>query len=80
MFVYLFFFDLSIRGNANVTVGMTADGNYRFEGVEDKIGCIQWMDNGEELEFSQNGDELLVKATRYPSGMSTCVRVAKANI
>ena len=78
--LYLFFFDMSIKGHANVTVGMTADGSYHFEGVEDKVSSIQWMDNGEILEFEQKEHELNVKATRYPSGMSTCVRVAKASL
>ena len=77
---YLFFFDLSISGDAHVTVGMTADGSYHFEGVDDEFDCIKWMDNDEVLAFVQNGDQLNVKATRYPSGMTTSVRVAKATI
>jgi len=44
------------------------------------LSGVEWMDNGESLEFSQNGDKLCVKVTRFPYGMSTCVRVAKAKI
>lgn len=38
---YMFFFDLSIQGDAHVTVGMTPDGKYAFYGVEDEIMSIE---------------------------------------
>ena len=41
---------------------------------------IEWMDNGESLDFVQNDNMLSVNATGFPYGMSTCVRVAKANL
>ena len=78
--LYMFIFDLSIQGNEHVTVGMTPDGKYAFDGVSDEIISIEWMDNGEKLEFTQSGEHLEVLATGYPSGMSTCVRVAKVQI
>ncbi|MBE6583957.1 MAG: alpha-L-fucosidase [Ruminococcaceae bacterium] len=78
--LYLFFYDLGIGGDSHVTVGIGDDGTCEFEGVKDTLSGVEWMDNGESLEFSQNGDKLCVKVTRFPYGMSTCVRVAKAKI
>lgn len=78
--LYLFFFDLTKRGNENVTVGGKYSGSYAFGNVKDKIESIEWMDNNEQLNFIQDFDMLAVDATGFPYGMSTCVRVAKARI
>ena len=78
--MYLFFYDLARNGNENVTVGGNYCGSYSFGNVKHKIESIEWMDNGEKLDFIQNDDMLAVNATGYPYGVSTCVRVAKAKI
>ncbi len=78
--LYLFFYDLARCGSENVVVGGNYCGSYAFGNVVDKVASVEWMDNGEELEFVQKDDILAVCATGFPYGMSTCVRVAKAKI
>lgn len=76
--LYLFFFDLARCGSENVVVGGNYCGAYAFGNVTDEIDSVAWMDNDEQLDFTQNGGLLAVNATGFPYGMSTCVRVAKA--
>lgn len=38
---------------------------------------MYWMDNGEALEFKQEGESLTVRLTGFPYGRSLCVRVAR---
>jgi len=78
--LYFFVYDLAREGDSHVTVGGSYAGAYGFSGVNDKIKCIKWMDNGEELSFSQNDDLLTVNFTGTPYGTSYCVRVAKAEL
>ena len=76
--LYLFFFNWAHTGNENVTIGGQYCGSYAFGNVTVDIDHIEWMDNGERLNFVQKNDILAVQATGFPYGMSTCVRVAKA--
>ncbi|MBE5816396.1 MAG: alpha-L-fucosidase [Clostridiales bacterium] len=79
--LYIFCYSLSIAGDSNVTTLMGKyTGIYAFSGVKDKIKSIEWMDNGEDLSFTQNGEDLMVNITPMPYGASYCVRVAKAII
>lgn len=78
--LYLFFYDLARCGSENVVVGGNYCGSYAFGNVTDKVASVEWMDNGERLDFTQDNNMLTVNATGFPYGMSTCVRVAKAKI
>ena len=78
--LYMFFFDMGIRGDENVIEDKRYSGAYSFDNVMDKIEWVEWMDNGEELRFIQDEAMLSVNATGYPYGMATCVRVARAKI
>ena len=78
--LYLFFFDMGIRGDENVVDDERYSGVYAFGNVTDKLEKIEWMDNGEVLDFAQSNDMLSVNATGYPYGMATCVRVARAKM
>lgn len=81
--LYLFFYDLARNGDENVVAatGMNVYcGSYSFGNVTDEIAEIEWMDNGEKLDFVQKNGMLAVNATGFPYGMSACVRVAKAKI
>ena len=78
--LYIFAYDLGTAGDENVIVDGKPVGNYAFEGVADKISSIAWMDNGEQLSFTQGKDMLGVNMTKYPYGTSYVVRVAKAEI
>ncbi len=78
--LYIFVFDLAQNGDENVVVGGNFQGAIAFSNVKEKIKSIKWMDSDEDLSFLQNGDMLSINANGYPYGVSTCVRVAKANI
>lgn len=78
--LYIFAHDLGIAGDSNVTVDGDTMANYVFEGVADSISSVEWMDNGEKLDFVQKEGMLGVRMTGYPYGTSYVVRVAKAII
>ena len=78
--LYLFIHDLGRLGNVNVTKDGKYTGFMSFNRVPDSVKGMKWMDNGEKLDFVQHGDTLSFNATGYPYGMSTCVRVAKAEL
>ncbi len=78
--LYIFCFDIGIKGDENVVVDRKGDGSYAFDNVSDKIKRIKWMDNDEELSFVQNADMLSVYLTKQDCGVSVCVRVAEAEI
>ena len=78
--LYLFFFGLQIKGDENVVENRISSTAFAFENVKDRIESIEWLDNGERLGFVQNDTLLSVNATKYPYGMATCVRVARARI
>jgi len=78
--LYLFCYSLGRQGKAHVTAGNTYYGAYAFDNVKDSVKNVRWMDNGEELSFTQADDMLTVKMTGAPYGSSFCVRVAKAEI
>ena len=79
-YLYFFVHDLGRNGNVNVTKDGKYSGYLAFNRVPDAIESIEWMDNGEQLSFVQDGESFSFNATGYPYGMSTCVRVAKAKI
>lgn len=76
--LYIFCYDLGIKGQSNVTVAGNYSGVYAFSGIKDRIKSIKWIDDNEELEFSQNNENLMVNLTGTPYGINHCVRVAKA--
>lgn len=78
--LYIFFFDLARLGSENFVVRGRYCGGFCFGNVEEKIKSIEWMDTHEEIEFIQKNKLLIVNATGYPLGYSTCVRVARAKI
>jgi len=79
-YLYFFIHDLGKQGDANVTVGTDCDNDFVFHGVPETVENVCWVDNGEELSFTQKDGEFSLYATGFPYGMSTCVRVAKAKI
>ena len=76
--LYLFIYDLAIKGDANVTVDGKYRGAYAFGGVNEEIASLTWMDTGEQLSFVNGGGMLAVNLTGHPYGVSYPVRVAKA--
>ncbi len=78
--LYIFAHDLGQKGNINVVTGKENSGVFAFSNVKDEIKTIKWMDNDEELSFSQSGDVLSVNLTAQNYGDSFVVRVAKAEL
>ncbi len=79
-YLYFFVHDLGRKGNVNVTKDGKYSGYIAFNRVPDAIESIEWMDNGEKLDFVNQGECLSVNATGFPYGMSACVRVARAKL
>jgi len=76
--LYLFCYDLGRLGSAHVTAGRSYCGAYAFDGVADSVRSVRWMDNGEDLSFTQDGGMLTVRMSGNPYGSNYVVRVAKA--
>ncbi|MCL2518228.1 MAG: alpha-L-fucosidase, partial [Oscillospiraceae bacterium] len=75
--IYLFVHDLSIVGDANVTVAGGGAGFKQFTGVDKAAKSVKWIDNDKQLEFNQDGDILNVNCTGYEYGRNLVVRVAE---
>ena len=75
--VYLFIHHLSTGGDAHVTLGGGGAGPRGFTDFEHKVSSVRWIDNGEELRFTQEGGLFCVEVTGYPYGVDRVVRVAE---
>ena len=78
--LYIFAYELGRYGSKNVVVGGQYSGGIAFNDVSDQIESVEWMDNGEKLDFLQGNNMLCVNLTGHKYGDSYCVRVAKAKI
>lgn len=74
---YLFIHNLKVQGSSHVVVSEGGPGFRHFAGCERKVRSVKWTDNGESLEFVQNGGNLWVNATGYSYGCNYVVRVAE---
>jgi len=77
---YLFIHDLGRRGSANVVQDGSGEGNKKFYGLIDEVKSIKWLDNNEELKFTQNNGILSVYATGFEYGKQLVVRVAEVTL
>jgi alpha-L-fucosidase len=74
---YLFKYDLSCTGDHNVSVTDQGNGVVSFDGFEQTVSSIAWMDSHQPLDFSQSENTLTVGCTGFPYGKNHCVRVAE---
>lgn len=76
---YYFVFDLTISGDGNVTPNAGGTGLRAINDFFPKVKSAHWMDNGEEILFSQNQSAglLALRCTGFPYGTHTVVRVMK---
>lgn len=74
--IYLFVYNLKIKGSENVVTD-TTNGLEREFICDKKVQSIEWMDNGEQLSFTQDGNKLSVSCTGFNYGSHYCVRVAR---
>ncbi len=78
--LYAFVYNLGRRGSEHVVANGVGGINREFVLCGDKVKEACWMDSGEVLSFSQNGNTLTLGCTGYPYGTNYCVRVAKIKI
>ena len=77
---YLFIHGLNVLGSAHVIVAGGGLGYKYFKKVNRKVKSAKWTDNGENLEFVQNGEHLWVNATGFPYGCNYVVRVMEIEV
>lgn len=76
--LYLFITDLTATSNTMVhSSGHRGAGKRTFRNVSGAYKEVTWMDNGQTLNFAQDGSTLTLDATAYPYGTNTVIRVAK---
>lgn len=74
---YLFCYDLPLYGDVNVVENRQEGKSEDVFRLDRKVIKGTWMDNGQAVEFTQNGDEVTVKTEVFPYGTQYVVRVAK---
>ena len=76
----MFVYDLGRLESENVVADSGYNPNRAFTLCGDTVDAICWMDDGKQLEFSQEGNDLNVVCTGYDYGCDYCVRVAKVTL
>lgn len=77
---YLFVPGMGVLGPGNVMFQVENMIQIAIERFPRPIRRIFWMENGEELQFTQNGDRVSVDCTQYEYGRNYVVRVAKIEV
>ncbi len=73
---YLFCYHLPMQADPNVAKFGNADYEDRFM-LSERIRTVNWLDNGEKVEFTQNKDHVTVRTVPFRYGRDLVVRVAK---
>lgn len=76
---YYFLYNLPIYGNEHLLAGESGEGMKTISGKLPAVAQIQWVDNNENLAFTQSPDKeiLTFYATKFPYGEQSVIRVAK---
>ena len=74
---YLFCNNLPTVADPNVTIEGNPNSYSDTFQLPDTIESIQWMDNGEVVDFTQNGNQVTVRTKPFLYGRNTVVRIAK---
>ncbi|MBK1875379.1 alpha-L-fucosidase [Pelagicoccus mobilis] len=78
---YWYVYNLSRRGSKNVTVqGKVGPGKRSATGFLSAATSVEWLDNGESLEFEQDGEQLDVSFSGYAYGVNMIIRVARIRV
>ena len=64
-------------GDVNVSLELGDNSTKVLEKLDRKVKSMTWMDNGEAVPFTQDGDKLTVSCGGYFYGTSLCLRVAE---
>ena len=73
---YLFCYDLPMCSDPNVALANQAVYSDRFQ-MNEKIKCITWMDNGENVNFTQEDNQVTVMTVPFHYGRNLVVRIAR---
>lgn len=76
---YLFCFDLPMVADPNVALNGETDYESRFR-LPETIRSVCWLDNGANVSFFQDGQDVVVQTEPYRYGRSLVVRVAKITV
>ena len=77
---YFFAHNLEVSGNVNVELAIgNPDHNNEFK-LSEKIKSVKWIDNGEDVMFSQDGENVKIITTPQLYGENLVVRIAKIEI
>lgn len=75
---YVYVHDLPMLGPKDVVVAyQSTEENHSIQGVTRKVKSMKWIDNDEELLFSQHDDVLSYRAVGFKYGSHMIVRIAK---
>ena len=75
---YVYVHDLPLLGPKDVVAAYeSTDEDHSLSNLHRKVKSIRWIDNGEELLFSQTEDVCSYRAVGFPYGSHWIVRVAK---
>ena len=78
---YLFCNNLSQRGDPNVIKEKPGGSKFRVAfKLAETVKSVKWIYNGEELDFTQNGDDVVVTTKPQTYGESMVVKIAKIEI
>ena len=78
--LYLFRFDLDMRGSNHVALNFETNTDNTFSNIPEAVSSVSWMDSGEEMNFSQKNDQLVIDFIPFHYGQSYCVRVAEIKL
>ena len=69
-------------GNEHVVANGVDNPLRMFEGLSEKIKTAYWLDNGQEVKFTQNCEDKIValNADSFAYGFNYCVRVLKFEV
>ena len=77
-YAYIYVHDLPLLGPKDVVVAYEkTDGDHSVRNVNRKVKSMKWVDNDEELLFTQDNDVLKYRATGYYYVTQLIVRIAK---
>ena len=73
---YLFCYNLPMIADPNVALAENAQYESRFR-FADEIQAVTWMDNGSEVQYTQDEETVTIQTVPYTYGRNLVVRVAK---
>ena len=77
---YFFAYDLEVSANINVELAKSKPDRNNVFAFNEKIKSIKWLDNGEDVVFTQDGERVTIVNIPQLYGEHYVVRIAKIEI